>query len=428
MIDVQRRLSFLLAAVGLVSCCGAAWYSARAGASRLLSETAPRLAFTDYESQALPLADDAVRLSPSDPEAHYARAAALAQEGDAGAAVAELERVAELRPRYYQTWLKLGRARERAGDAGGALGAYRESVRLAPLYAEPRWQLGNTLLREGSLDEAFAELRRAAASRPQLLPYTLELAWHAYGGDARSVERAVAPQTDGARVALARFFARHGRAEDALALWHEAKGGAGDEERRALVADLIAAGKFREAHAVWTVDSKNAGSKDAGSVDNDSMTDGGFESQEGGDEQGFGWRFAPKAARVAVSLDQSSPHGGARSLLLKFDGSPDTNTRFASQLAVAESDAHYRLRFAARAENLVSGATPVVSVLSAVGDRVLAQSAPLPRDTTGWREYELEFTAPDDAVLIVIRRPGCEAPACPIFGRAWFDDFTLRKL
>src|SRR5947207_5089952 len=263
---VSHGLGYPLAVVGLVLCCGAAWYSARAGVSRLLSETATGLSFTEYEAMATPLSESAVRLSTSDPEAHYARAVAFAQGGKSGAAVVELERVAELRPRYYQTWLKLGRARERAGDSEGARAAYRESVRLAPFYAEPRWQLGNALLRGGRLDEAFAELRSAASSRPQLLAYTLELAWHAYGGDARAVEQAIAPQTDAARTSLARFFARRGHAEEALALWRDARHGAGEEEhsadeeeRRALVADLIAAGKYKEAHAVWAGGEKGAG-------------------------------------------------------------------------------------------------------------------------------------------------------------------------
>ena len=76
----------------------------------------------------------------------------------------------------------------------------------------------------------------------------------------------------------------------------------------------------------------------------------------------------------------------------------------------------------------MSGATPVVSVFDAAGSRMLAQSAPLPRDTGGWREYELEFTASDEAFLVVIRRAGCDAPVCPVFGRAWFDDFSLARL
>src|SRR2546423_15683149 len=97
---VSHSLSYPLAVVGLVLCCGAAWYSARAGVSRLLSETATGLSFTEYEAMATPLAESALRLSPSDPEAHYARAVAFAQGDEAAAAGVEVERGAELRARY----------------------------------------------------------------------------------------------------------------------------------------------------------------------------------------------------------------------------------------------------------------------------------------------------------------------------------------
>src|SRR2546423_12356149 len=103
MIGIRRSLSYPLAVVGLVLCFGAAWYSARAGVARLLSETATGLSFTEYEAMATPLAESAVRLSPSDPESHYARAVAFAQAGDASAAAAALGGVPGPPPRYFPT-------------------------------------------------------------------------------------------------------------------------------------------------------------------------------------------------------------------------------------------------------------------------------------------------------------------------------------
>ena len=245
MTDSRFRLRLLLAAVGFVVCCWAAWYAARVGASRLLSESATRLRGTEYEGEAARLASKAEGLSPSDPEAHDARAVAAAQRGEDKEAVSQLERAAALRPQYFQSWLRLGRARERAGDVGGAVSALRESTRLAPFYAEPRWQLGNTLLRAGSLEEAFAELRVAAASRPSLYPYTVELAWRVYGGDVRAVERAAAPANASARVALARYFARRGFGAEAVAQFRR-RLAVGLEARRREPKDMIDARQFRE--------------------------------------------------------------------------------------------------------------------------------------------------------------------------------------
>ena len=143
---------------------------------------------------------------------------------------------------------------------------------------------------------------------------------------------------------------------------------------------------------------------------------------------GFDWRFARNLPGVGLSLDASAPHEGARSLLVQLDGATDPAARLASQLAPTAPRARYRLRFAARTEELVSGGRPVVAVLTASGDKVLAESQPLPQSTGGWREYELEFDATDEAVLIVVRRAACAAAPCPAFGRAWFDDFSLLKI
>src|SRR5207253_8349631 len=113
----------------------------------------------------------------------------------AGEAINEYEQAARLRPRDYFLWLSLGTARDQAGDERGALAAFQESVRLAPYYAEPRWQFGNALLRAGRLDEAFAELRRAAVSDSSLLPGLVDLVWGVYGGDAFMVQQVIQPQT-----------------------------------------------------------------------------------------------------------------------------------------------------------------------------------------------------------------------------------------
>jgi Flp pilus assembly protein TadD len=421
MTNTGLRLRLLMAAVGCVVCCGAAWYAARVGVSRLFAETATRLRATEYEGEATRMVEMALRLSPSDPEAHYARAAvaAAAKEGGEGAlAVGELERATALEPRYYLTWLRLGRARERVGDVDGAVAAYGEAARLAPFYAAPRWQAGNTLLRAGRRGEAFEALRRAAASRPSLFLYTVELAWRAYDGDARAVAEAVSPQNASARVALARFFVKHGRTTDALAQFRAARNETTDEERQALIADLIAAGRYTEAREVWS--EKGAGG---------ALIDGGFEDKARDEGAGFGWRFARGVAGASVSLDVSEPRAGAHSLRFEFGGTPDASVRLASQLVAVEPLARYRLRFAARTDELLSGGMPLVAVLDA-GAGVVASSTAIEPGTRGWKDYEVEFVAPETtgAVVLVIKRQSCAQTPCPIYGRVWFDDFALEKL
>lgn len=422
----SNRTPVKLACAGLcfALCCWGAWFSVRGGVARLLAESAPGVRRAGLEQEAARLSDEAARLAPSDPEARLARASALAARGDAGGAVLESERAARVRPGYYVSWLRVGRAREQAGDARGAADAYREAVRLAPRYAAPRWQLGNTLLRAGRAEEAFAELRRAAESRPSLFPYTVELAWRVYGEDARAVAEAVAPSDDAARSALARFFARRGRGAEALAQFRAGGRAAGEAARSALVAELVASGQYAEAHEVWAAGGEEAGGDEA-------FADGGFESRANLSSEGFGWRVARGLSGVRASLDVTAPRAGARSLLLDFEGASDPHARLASQLILVRPGARYRLSFSARAQELTSGGPPFVAI-HAAGEPApaLGQSNPLPRNSEGWREQSFEFDAPAgaSAVVVVIRRQPCPTPSCPAFGRAWFDDFNLRRI
>ena len=79
-----------------------------------------------------------------------------------------------------------------------------------------------------------------------------------------------------------------------------------------------------------------------------------------------------------------------------------------------------------------TGGPPVFTVADASAEdaRVLAESKTLPQGTSAWQEYEVEFasTPKTEAVLVSLRRQNCDASPCPMFGRVWLDDFSLRKL
>jgi hypothetical protein len=91
--------------------------------------------------------------------------------------------------------------------------------------------------------------------------------------------------------------------------------------------------------------------------------------------------------------------------------------------------ARYRLQFAVRSEDLVTGGAPFVVVLDANDEKVLGASD-LIKIEKDWREYMVDFEAPESngAIKIVLRRNNCESSPCPIFGRLWLDNFSLRKL
>src|SRR5689334_25154462 len=98
--------------------------AARIGFSRLLSR---------YATAAISLggADQAIRLTPDDADAHRARAAVLTDLRRPAEAAAALETATTLRKDDWVEWLELGTAREDLDDNAGALAAFDQAVRCA---------------------------------------------------------------------------------------------------------------------------------------------------------------------------------------------------------------------------------------------------------------------------------------------------------
>src|SRR5215210_1243621 len=166
----MRLIRFAVAILAIVFCIFLIQATARIGFSRLLS----RYALT---ANSIPAADEAVRLSPSDPDAHRTRATVLSHLQMTREASESLESATSLRYRDDYLWLELGNAREELGDTAGALTAFDQAVRWAPYYAHTHWQRGNLLLRMGQPNDTFSELRTAAAANPRYAPNLIDLAW-----------------------------------------------------------------------------------------------------------------------------------------------------------------------------------------------------------------------------------------------------------
>ncbi len=409
---------FTVAVAGLLVCSWLMWNATLVGATRLLSKHG---AGTD----SIEPAEQAVSLGPTDPESYTARANVLLNAGDANAATSDFVKAITLRPRDYRLWMQLGNARDQAGDLSGSLIAFGEAVKLAPFYAHTHWQLGNLLLRAGRYDDAFAELRIAALRQPTFLPQVIDLTWGVYNGDSRTVERVIDPQTPAARMALAIYFAQHGKALDAIRLFRESHN-ASDQERQSLLTALLTTKQYIEAREVWE---SNHGAV-AGERRNPlgTVIDGGFEREIGLDDPGFGWQIKSVAQAVLFSLDSGTPSAGVRSLLVNWNGNPQSSPVF-TQLVLVEPLKHYQLSFDARTRNLVTASAPVIVVVDANAHQTkLAQSSPLLREATNWQKFTLSFETAETthAVLIALVRQDCTMDICPIFGQTWFDNFVLQ--
>ena len=415
----RRSVRVLLSFVAFLACVWGFWASGRTALARLLVKSGT----ASVNPGAL---ETAIRLTPADAEGHYARAELSNYLGQTAEALSEMELAVSLRPRDYALWLELGMTRDQLEDTAGALSAFNESVRLAPYYSKPRWQRGNLLFRMGRYDEAFADLRNAGASNPGLLPALTDLAWGASGHDADLTEQILQIQSGG-HLALAIFFANHGRPENALAQFKLATN-VTNEKRRELVTALVTAGAYTEAFAVW----RNAGPTGGNDSVKGTVYDGGFEGALTFADDGFGWRPAHDISGVSLSLDPNLPHTGARSLRIDFNGNSNPDLPIVTQLVLIEPATHYKLSFAARTKNISTGGPPLIIVKDTTtgGSPRIGSSAPLPANSERWQVFNLEFVtgAKTKAVMISLQRVGCESSPCPIFGMLNLDSFSLERI
>lgn len=394
------------------------WLAARAGFANLLYTYAAA-------SNQLAPANAAVTMSSGDPETHYIRGAILEAGGDLTAAVAEYQEAIVRRPDDYVLWLSLARAQELNGQAFMAIAAARQASQLAPYYAQPHWQLGNLLVRAGQAEEGFGELRLAGASNPKLLPPLIDLAWQLSRGNLQFVRQAVQPGTPAAYQALAEYFKKRGHPAEAVAML-SAAGSIPDDYRRQYVDELLTSKRYADAYVVWSVGRPPANRSDTGGP---ILQDPGFEQERNLDQPGFDWRTENKAQTITLSLDPANAKEGKSSLRVEFSGDSDPGTQIISQLVLLEPNARYQIQFAARTESIVSGGLPRVAIVDAGNNDVLGQTDPFPKTAGNWQDYSLDFNSKGttSAILILLRRERCSESICPIFGRLWLDNFSLKK-
>jgi len=415
----HRYLRRLFVVVAIGSCLFVIQAAARYGFSQLLMTYA-------LTAGNLPAARKAIQLTPKDAEAHFAGAAVLSLSGTPDQAVIELERAVALRPADYGLWSELGLLRDQTGDTAGALAAFDEAVRRAPFYSQPRWNRGNVLLRRGEYEVAFKDLSQAAQSNPELVPSLIDLAWSISRGDVKLTEQLAQIKDDKMRIAFARFLTRHGKAEEAITQFADA-GNVPDAVRRELVEQLLAKGAFKEAFNIW----KRAHGVESAKGAAPSIYDGGFEGPLAFEQRDFSWRVPRSLQATTISLDSSQPHTGSKDLRVEFTGNSNPGTVIVSQVILVEPSRRYKINFASRSQDVITGGQPLVNVSDASGDQKrLGQSPPLAKGASDWQSYSFEFTTTPTttAVVLSLQRENCTMSPCPIFGAISLDSFSIEQL
>lgn len=400
----------VLAILGIVCCLLLIWSAARFGFARLLARGAVVVNSIDA-------ADQAIALAPDDAEVHRARARVLNKLKQPDRAWKSFENAASLRYRDDYLWLELGATLDEIGNTNAALTAFDQAVRWAPYYAHTHWQRGNLRLRAGQYTEAIEDLRAAAASKPSLLPHFIDLAWGLARGDVEATEQLVQID-DHKRLAFAHFLARKGKGTECVEQIRLLGTALSEQNRRELVQQLIGGKAFRHAFELWRADD---------TLKPPVILNGGFEEPIHIANSGFGWSIFPKT-EAAVAADQAEKQSGKQSLLIRFGGEWKAEGLVISQRIVVEPQRRYRISFAVKTKELVTGAPPMIAVMD--DDKRLGQSEAFPSPASEWQKMSFELTtaATTEGIVLDLRRIEASCTACPIFGQLWLDDFSIEDV
>jgi tetratricopeptide (TPR) repeat protein len=403
----------VFAVLAIAACLFLIRAAARIGLSRLLTRYATA-------ANSLAAADQAIQLTPDDPDAQRARATVLNRLHRPTEAEASLETATSVRKDHVVQWLELGTTREELEDNEGALAAYDEAVRCAPYYGQTHWQRGNLLLRLRRYDDAFPDLRQAAASNRKFLPNVIDLAWSLTKGDVSQTRALVQPENDDDRLEFARFLARKGKGEALVEQVGLLTTPLSDQNRQELTRLAFAAGTFAAAYRL-----------SSGSVKTEEIANGGFEEPLLRNDTPFGWKISSQQGKPKLAIDISQKFDGQKSLQVSFEGDWDVRaTALISQTIVVQAEKRYRLNFVLKTKDLVTGGPPRIVLTDATNNQILAKSEAFPQTTNEWEQMNVEFTAPvkSEAVVVSLVRDNCSSSPCPIFGVVWLDAFALAKL
>lgn len=405
----------LVAAVVIALCIGLMKTAATFGLSKILTRYS-------IPANSIEAANKAVQLTPSDPEAHQARAAILNNLGLAAEALKEIELAVSLRPHDDYLWLEVGALRDGNGNPNSALKAFDNAVKFAPHYGHTHWQRGNLLVRMGRYDEGFDELRRAAARNPNFLPGLIDLAWGISRGDTQLIEQLVQVQDDRSRLVLAHFFASHGKGTEAAHHFRNISNPIPEEARNDLIRSLIHTKSYAEAFELWKTGRSNSHGSSL-------IQNGSFEEELILNEIGFGWQ-ALQHDKVVFALDVNQPVDGSRSLRITFDGY-DNQTPVLSQLMLVKPQQAYRISFAVKTKDVVTGGLPLITVIDANTGEIMEKSSNFkPNDGDAWTRMSFDLkTAPTSKVVFLrLERTACSSSPCPIFGQVWLDSFQAEEI
>jgi hypothetical protein len=346
--------------------------------------------------------------------------------GDLRRAVVYYQRATEANPRSDTYWMELAAAYEALGQTSRGREAFKKAQSSHPISSEVAWRYGNFLLRRGDFPEAFAEVRRALVSDPNLTAEAVSECWNASQDLPRILTELLPAQNRYYLISLEYFLSRH-QTDAALTVWDRLLGLKQTFEMAQIVRlidELIAEGRAEDAQRVWRQALRATSWPQDESGSSSLVFNGGFEHDllNGG----FDWReeLIPGAT---FSFDSTVVHSGARALRIRFDGS--TNLGFQNLRQFLAVEPRHRYHFAAylRTEGISTDSGVGFAIYDAFRPAAPQILGPDLVGTHPWSRVEMDLiTSPETRLLaIVLRRIPSWKFDNKLFGTVWVDDVSL---
>ncbi len=166
---------------------------------------------------------EAVRLDPQLPGAHYDLGRVYLEMGEQARGIAEVQEALRLHPDFPQAHQALGMAYTEQGRVEEAIGHLERALVLQPDLTVVRNHLGRLYLAQGRLDEAIPTFRSLVEHAPDLpeAHHNLAVAFARRGLQAEAIEQFsealhLRPEFRAARLDLAALLLEMGRPQDAI--------------------------------------------------------------------------------------------------------------------------------------------------------------------------------------------------------------------
>ncbi len=343
-------------------------------------------------------------------------------------AVTYYEKATEVNPHSAAYWMDLGSSSETLGEIGRARKAFERARASQPGSPQVAWRYGNFLLRQQEVSQAFAEIRRAVASDPNLTSSAIAECWKAELSVDRLLNEVLPPHGPSYFLALD-YFVDQKQPDAALAVWNRVLGlkqPLGLSQVAPLVDELVLQDRFEDALQVWRQALVAAGrEKDKDAHGSSSLVfNGGFEHPPV--NGGFDWRQSVIAG-ASLAFDTAVFHSGSRSLRITFDGSRNPDFSHFLQWVPVRPLHHYRFAAYLRTEE-ISTDSGVRFLLSDLGRPAALQVlTPDLVGTHSWTRIEqaLVTTAETDVLVIMLRRTPTWKFDDRLGGSVWVDDVSL---